>query len=244
MSRLEPPFLAALGLTPASPIHWDLLTKALSPPQAQGGPDNDRLEFIGDEVVRLVATRFVYEKYPDLPVGELTSLRAQLVSNQALAHWAKTIQLGLCLPAGLSKKQLANALEAVLGALYLSTVDAQDPNSGDLRWITPWLYPLFTALAQQVLADPARFNHKAALQEWSQHYLRELPDYRLTQISPVFAYAVYLGDQCRGVGTGLSKKKAQEQAAQQAYQELPPLLQRLSTPLSPEQQTCLQHYLA
>ncbi|WP_287128356.1 ribonuclease III family protein [Candidatus Cyanaurora vandensis] len=236
-------FLAALGLETTSPVQWDLLTQALVPPAAgmSPQPDNDRLEFLGDEVVRLLATRFIYERYPDLGVGELTALRAQLVSNQALGQWATDLQLAPCLPSITRMTQRANALEAVLGALYLSTIDTTDPHSGNFSLILGWLYPLFVPLAERVLADPTRFNYKAALQEWSQHYLKELPDYQLSQESP-FLCTVYLKGHQRGVGTGPTKKQAQQQAALAAYQALPTILRPLVFLDTPAQHQALIEY--
>ncbi len=225
-------------------MDWDLLQLALVPPGAAAPVNNDRLEFLGDEVLRLLAARFVYERYPDLAVGGLTSVRSELVRNQTLYQWAKDLHLVTCLPKA-TATQLANALEAVIGALYLSTVDPQDPNSGHPGLITPWLWPLFETLAAQVMADPTRYNYKAALQEWSQRYLKELPDYRLIhQVSdpPSFTYEVWLAQHCRGQGVGSAKKRAQQEAARHAYLALPSSLLSLDPSLSSDQEHDLQSY--
>jgi len=225
------------------------LIQALIPPSAGRELDNDRLEFLGDEALRLLASRFLYEQYPHSGVGELTTIRAQLVSNQYLSHWAKALGLVPCLPVGVTESQCADALEAVIGALYLATITEGDLNSGDFHLITPWLVPLLQDLAEQVLTDPARHNYKAALQEWTQHYLKQLPSYELLTQSPQtptgmeYTYAVNVAGQRRGTGTGSSKRQAQQRAAQHAYAALPPTLSSLHQALDPEQQKLLAAYV-
>jgi ribonuclease III len=234
------PFLQALGLTETHPVQWELLTQAFMPPAPNGRVDNDRLEFLGDEVLRLLASRFLYSHYPNLGVGSLTMIRAQLVSNRTLCRWAKALHLPACLPHGVTDTQLANALEAVIGALYLSTLKHEDLVGGDFSLITPWLVPLFQPLAVAVLADPARHNYKAALQEWSQHYLKELPQYCAVVTAPPYTYEVWLTGKCRGVGHGTSKREAQQQAAHAAYAALP--LLALISNLSSEQSKQIAGY--
>ncbi|WP_218082885.1 ribonuclease III family protein [Anthocerotibacter panamensis] len=242
MNYAIPRLLEALGLSAASPVQWELFCLALVPPGSGSGPNNDRLEFLGDEVLRFLAARYVYERYPTLLVGDLTILRSHLVSNETLAQWSQLLHLDPCLPAGMTDSQRANALEALIGALYLSTVDAEGPKSGNFQLILGWLYPLFDSLAEAVLADPTRRNYKAALQEWSQHYLKELPDYRLVAGGGLFTYEVWLKDHLRGLGQGTSKKRAQQLAAQDAYIHLPPELLRLSPVLTAEQTQILEAY--
>jgi ribonuclease-3 len=111
--------------------------------------------------------------------------------------------------------RLADAFEAVLGALYLST--------HTLKLVRPWLDPHFKQLAAQIRSDPARLNYKAALQEWTQAHFKVLPDYRVQEISQPrdslerFAAEVWLQDRQLGQGTGRSIKAAEQAAAQIAF---------------------------
>lgn len=208
----------------SGPVNWQLLHLALVHPSwsaQEGGPDNDRLEFLGDEILRLTAAEFLYRTHPDLSVGELTAVRSVLVSDVELAQMAQHYHLGDYLVVGRSAlgdergqtTRLADAFEAVIGALYLST--------GDMRLVQPWLLPHLAALSQVVLADPARGNHKSALQELTQKLAGgALPEYRLVDPGPPFRYEVWALDRLWGTGDGTSKKLAQQEAARNAYAAL------------------------
>jgi ribonuclease III len=103
--------------------------------------------------------------------------------------------------------RLADALEAVLAVLYLT--------SHDLTLVSPWLDQHFQVMAKEILADPARKNYKAALQNWTQSQLKILPEYRSEEISFVH------DDPARFESArGRSIKAAQQGAAQQAYNKL------------------------
>jgi len=219
-------FARRLGLSAPTLEHidWQLLHQALIHPSwagENGQPsDNDRLEFLGDEVLRLVAAEYLYRTHPELPVGELSAVRSVLVSDAVLARWAERDELGACLLISRAHVQdgqvearcLADAFEAVLGALYLMP--------GDLSMVTDWLLPRLGALTAEVLADPARRNYKSALQELTQKHYAALPDYRQVAIGPPFVYEVWVDGVCHGRGTGPSKKAAQQAAARRALESL------------------------
>ncbi|AGY60080.1 ribonuclease III [Gloeobacter kilaueensis] len=214
-------------------VNWQLLQLALIHPSwadQEGGPDNDRLEFLGDEVLRWFASDFLYRTYPNLAVGELSAVRSVLVSDSELARLAEHYGLGAYLLVGRSADgdergqttRLADSFEAVIGALYLST--------SDLSLVRPWLLPHLERLSRDVLADPVRGNHKSALQELTQRLANgELPEYRPVGTPPPFRYEVWALGQCWGSGEGASKKLAQQAAARLAYEALsstfPPALQ-------------------
>ncbi len=108
--------------------------------------------------------------------------------------------------------RLADAFEAVLGALYLST--------HTLELVRPWLDPHFKQLAVEIRADPARLNYKAALQEWTQAHFKVLPEYRVQETSHAlerFTAEVWLRGQQLGQGKGRSIKTAEQAAAQMAF---------------------------
>ncbi|WP_448561870.1 ribonuclease III [Trichothermofontia sp.] len=246
MTVLEPPLdprrykelrllVQKLGLSPAQPIQWHLLDHALTHVSVSSTNNYEQLEFIGDAVVRLAATEFLVQAYPHLPEGELSAVRAILVSDRVLAQLADQYGFArsLLVSAGASGDQagresrLANAFEAVLAALYLST--------HTLELIRPWLDLEFKPLAIAILNDPARQNYKAALQEWTQGTLKQLPEYRVTEISSLhgdqerFQAEVWLQGHCLGTGKGRSIKQAEQAAAKVAWQRYHP-----STPCDPE----------
>ncbi|MEY2978594.1 MAG: ribonuclease III [Prochlorotrichaceae cyanobacterium] len=217
-----------LGIAPSAKIKWDVMDRALCHPSAHAVQHYEHLEFLGDGVIRLAAAQFLTETYPDLPVGDLAAVRSVLVSDRTLADIAATYNLDrYILTADIGKRdelgvsrRLAEALEALLGALYLSTQD--------LSLIRSWLDYHFQELAQGVLADPARKNYKAALQEWTQAQAQSLPDYRVKEINTQpdaddrFEAEVWLENHLLGKGWGRSIKLAEQNAAQKAFLQLPP----------------------
>ena len=212
-----------LGLPTQAPVKWRLLDLALTHPTVSAEANYEQLEFMGDAVVRLVAAEVLWETYPDCPVGEYAAIRSVLVSDRILAQLADEYGFELyLLVAGSAtgdkagqETRLADAFEAVLGALYLST--------HSMELVRPWLDPHFKKLAAQIRSDPARLNYKAALQEWTQAHFKVLPEYRV-QESPQphgalerFTAEVWLQGRRLGGGTGRSIKAAEQVAAQVAF---------------------------
>ncbi|BAU05487.1 ribonuclease III [Fischerella major NIES-592] len=212
-----------LGLAIEAPIKWQLLDLALTHPTVSESANYEHLEFVGDAVVRLVAAIVLWENYPNCPVGDFAAIRSVLVSDRILAQLARSYGFELyLLVAGSAtadkagqQSRLADAFEAVLGALYLST------NNLDL--IRPWLDPHFKELAAEIRLDPARLNYKAALQEWTQAQFKVLPEYRVVEISQPhnnqerFIAQVWLHGQKFGEGKGRSIKAAEQAAAKVAF---------------------------
>ncbi|NEU76940.1 ribonuclease III [Hassallia byssoidea VB512170] len=212
-----------LGLSTQAPIKWQLLDLALTHPTVSESANYEQLEFVGDAVVRLVAAVVLWENYPDCPVGDFAAIRSVLVSDRILAQLAKEYGLELyLLVAGSAtadkvgqESRLADAFEAVLGALYLSTQN--------LELIHPWLDPHFKQLAAEIRLDPARLNYKAALQEWTQAQFKVLPEYRVVEINlphhnqERFMAEVWLHGKKLGQGKGRSIKGAEQAAAKVAF---------------------------
>ena len=209
-------------------VNWTLFDRALIHPSASADNNYERLEFVGDAVLRLVAAEVLLEAYPQEPVGEYAALRSIVVSDRVLAQLAGGLGFDryLVTSAAAANKageqsRLADAFEAVLGALYLST--------GTVTLVRPWLDSLLLKRAEVVRTDPARLNYKDALQEWSQAKHHCLPDYRVTESSESFyndperfTAEVWLGKSCLGTGKGRSKKLAEQAAARAAYLSLQP----------------------
>ncbi len=212
-----------LGLPAQAPVKWRLLDLALTHPTVSTEANYEQLEFMGDAVVRLVAAEVLWETYPNCPVGEYAAIRSVLVSDRILAQLADEYGFELyLLVAGSAtgdkagqETRLADAFEAVLGALYLST--------HSMELVRPWLDPHFKNLAAQIRSDPARLNYKAALQEWTQAHFKVLPEYRVQETAQPhgalerFTAEVWLQGRRLGGGTGRSIKAAEQAAAQVAF---------------------------
>lgn len=183
-----------------------------------GGEDNQRLELLGDAVVELVVVEGLYRRHPESAEGPLSQLKGQLVSGGALAELARHYDLGAALRLGHGEGQsggadkdsvLADAMEAVVGAIYLD---------GGLRAAERALDPLFQAPTQDA-------DDKGVLQEWLQGQSRPLPYYRLAKTTgpdhdQTFVVHCLVGGEVLGVGEGPSKKRAEQAAARQACERL------------------------
>jgi ribonuclease-3 len=182
---------------------------------------NERLEFLGDSVLGLVVTDMAFARFPDMPEGELAKLRAAIVNAQALADVARSLGLGELVRLGKGEEQsggrdkasiLADALEAVFGAVYL------DLGLDEARVLIERLFrPLMEAYAR----GEGERDYKTILQEVASRELRTLPEYRLEERGPdhekEFTATVYLGGEPLGVGVGKSKKEAEQRAAREAF---------------------------
>ena len=212
-----------LGLPVTAPVNWSLLDLALTHPSISSTHNYEQLEFVGDAVVRLASAELLLETYPDDLVGEFAAIRSIIVSDRILAELADSFGIEPYLAISNSvtgnivgrQSWLADAFEAVLGALYLST------HNMDL--VRPWLDEALQAKATEVRNDPARQNYKDALQEWTQGKYKILPKYRVKENknfqSPGdrFTAEVWLQDRCLGKGNGRSKKISEQAAAKIAY---------------------------
>ncbi|MCW6036288.1 ribonuclease III [Spirulina subsalsa FACHB-351] len=212
-----------LGLASDAPVNYRLLDLALTHPSVNKVANYEQLEFVGDAVVRLAASEVLLETYPDAPVGEFTAIRSVLVSDRVLADFAEMYGLeryllvsgGAAADHGGKRSRLADAFEAVLGALYLST--------HTMTLIRCWLDSVLKDKAIEVRQDPALQNYKDALQEWTQGQYKLLPEYRVQETgkgghyTERFTAEVWLQNECLGRGTGHSKKAAEQAAAKQAF---------------------------
>lgn len=184
---------------------------------------NERLEFLGDAVLELAATQFLFKKFPNKPEGDLTSYRAALVNTVSLAETANAIGLGelLLLSKGEAKDTgrareniLANAFEAVIGAIYLD----QGFEAAE-RFIAAHLYPKIDA----VVAGRAWQDAKSRFQEAAQQQKGMTPTYKtLSEVGPdhakQFTVGAYLGAQEIARGVGNAKQDAEQAAAKAALE--------------------------
>jgi ribonuclease III len=185
---------------------------------------NERLEFLGDSVLGLVVTDMAYRSYPDLPEGSLAKLRAAIVNMTALADVARSLGLGRIVLLGKGEEQsggrdkssiLADALEAVFGAVYLDQA---------LSIATELIERLFRPRMEAYVRGEGDRDYKTILQEVASQTLRSMPDYRIQERGPdhqkEFTATVFLSGEPLGVGTGRSKKEAEQQAAREAHRRL------------------------
>jgi len=184
-------------------------------------PHNERLEFLGDAVLELVVTEYLFEKYPQKPEGELTNWRASLVNSKILSEIAEGLNFNdfLLLSKGEQKELgrarlyiLANAFESLIGAIYLDL-----GYSSCEKFIKKYLLGKLPEIIEKGLyKDP-----KSRFQEESQERLKITPVYKvLDQWGPDhakhFIVGVFLKKEQVAKGEGSSKQEAEEEAAQEA----------------------------
>ena len=185
---------------------------------------NERLEFLGDSVLGLVVTDLAYRSYPDMPEGSLAKLRAAIVNMVALADVARSLGLGQLVLLGKGEEQsggrdkssiLADALEAVFGAVYLDL---------GLGTATELIERLFRPRMEAYVRGEGDRDYKTILQELASQELRAMPDYRIEERGPdhekEFTATVFLAGEPMGTGSGRSKKEAEQQAAREAHRRL------------------------
>ncbi len=208
----------------------DLLQQALThrsflnEHKALKGKHNERLEFLGDAVLELVITDYLYREYPDKTEGDLTSIRSALVNATTCAEVAKNLDVNnfILLSKGEAKDTgrarqyiLANALEAIIGSVYL---DAGYDSAKDfiMKNIAP--------MTEQIVKEELWIDSKSKFQERSQDVAGVTPSYKtLKETGPdhdkKFTVGVFLGETLIAEGTGESKQDAEQSAARHALQK-------------------------
>ncbi len=190
----------------------------------EGFESNERLEFLGDSVIGFVVADTMFRRYPEFDEGKLTDLRKIVVNMNALSRVATQLGLGEFVLLGRGEAAgggrekssiLANALEAVFGAIYL--------DSDSVR-VYAIVSSLLSESIDEAISALKQLDAKSQLQELSAKLGRAVPEYRVTDEGPdhakIFFAAVYIGDEWMGAGSGRSKKVAEEQASQQACSTL------------------------
>jgi ribonuclease-3 len=191
---------------------------------------NERLEFLGDSVLGLVVTDMAYHAYPDLPEGQLAKLRAAIVNMQALADVSRSLGIGDVVLLGKGEELsggrdkasiLADALEAVFGAVYLDL---------GLDVARELIERLFRPRMEAYVRGEGDRDYKTILQEIASQELRAVPDYRIEERGPdhekQFTATVHVAGERLGTGVGRSKKEAEQQAAREAHARI---AERLAT---------------
>ncbi len=201
-----------------------LLTKALTHRSCEKSPvNNERLEFLGDSVLGLVITEYLYRRYRGEAEGFLAKIKAYLVSSDTLFHKAEQIDLGKYMIIGKGEEKsggrkrisiLADAMEAIIGAVYL------EKGLDTSRRFVLNLYKEDLKKANINLSD--YYDYKTVLQEYVQKTYRKVPVYKITNErgpdhQKIFDVEVIVNNEVMGYGSGHSKKEAEQIAAKQAY---------------------------
>ncbi len=186
--------------------------------------DYERLEFMGDAVLQLYVSEFIFKLFPNAPEGTLTTLRSKLVREESLARFSKELGLGELLYLGVGEEKsggreresvLANIFESFVGALYLDCGKDEV-----LKILHQTIFRHVNDLDYDDITD-----YKTTLQELIQADQRRTVTYELLETSgpsnaPEFKVAVMMDDMCLGIGKGTSKKKAEQQAAKDALNKM------------------------
>ncbi|MFH1347376.1 MAG: ribonuclease III [Candidatus Margulisiibacteriota bacterium] len=188
-------------------------------------PDNERLEFLGDAILKLVISEYLYHKFPERAEGDLTKIRAAVISDETLAVVGKKINIGNYLLLSANEKRtggvrrksnLANSFEAVIGAVFL------DAGIGMSREM---ILGFLVSEIDKVSREGYIRDYKSALQEFAQKRKWELPHYRvLKETGPkhrrVFWMEVKVKGKRYGTGRGRNKKESEQRAAMHALSRL------------------------
>lgn len=188
---------------------------------------NERLEFLGDAVLELVVTEYLYNKFPNHPEGEMTNWRAALVNGEMLAKIAKKIGVEdyLMMSRGEAKDTgrarqylLANAFEAIIGSIYL------DQEKNGYEKCREFILNNVIVELSEIIENKSYLDPKSRFQEESQDKVGITPSYRVISESgpdhdKKFVVGVYLNEELVAKGEGQSKQEAQRQAAEKGLEE-------------------------
>lgn len=186
--------------------------------------DYERLEFMGDAVLQLFVSEFIFKKFPEVPEGTLTTMRSKLVREESLARFAKELGLGELIYFGVGEEKnggrerdsvLSNVFESFIGALYLDCGKEEV-----VKILEKTIYKHIDDLDREDITD-----YKTTLQELIQSDQRKTVVYELLDTTgpsnaPIFTMAVVMDGIRLGIGEGTSKKRAEQKAAQDALNKL------------------------
>lgn len=206
--------------------NFNLFKQALTHRSASG-PHNERLEFLGDAILGMVIAEALFTKFPKTDEGKLSRLRSNMVKGKTLSVIAQEIELGDCLYLGEGEMKtggyrrgsiLADAFEALLGAIYLDS---------DFATIKNLILKLYQSRLDDISLDTVVKDPKTRLQEWLQSRKAELPDYELIKVSgdahqqhfEVICKVEYKGNYVTE-GEGASRRNAEQMAAEKMLNQL------------------------
>jgi ribonuclease-3 len=185
----------------------------------------ERMEFLGDSILGLIVAEFIFNKFPHYTEGNLSKLKAKLVSRKFLALKAKEFNLGKYILLSseaarnggrLSRSILGDDMEALICAIYLDS---------DIKAAADFIHKFIVKNYKSPLAEEDMTNYKSKLQEFTQSKYQVVPEYKIiSENGPdhdkTFTVEVYINQKLWGSGKGNSKKEAQQQAAKSACTKL------------------------
>ena len=203
----------------------ELLKEALTHKSCKVKYNNERLEFLGDAVLDLIVGEFLYKTFPNTPEGDLSKLRASLVNEEGFERLAKLIDLGKFIQISQAEENnngrekasiLANAFEAIIGAIYLES-GLEKPREIAIKLIEK-AYP-------KIDLNSIFKDYKTMLQEITQARFGKIPEYRVVKSTgpdhnKEFTVEVKIDDRVLGRAVGKSKKQAEKKVAQIAIEML------------------------
>ena len=187
--------------------------------------DNERLEFLGDAVLDLAISSYLFVNFPYYQEGELSKFKSMMVSEPSLSKIASDLDIGEYLLLGRGEEHtggrkkeslLANALEAIIAAIYLD---------GGLPAADGFIRMVFVAQIQTITREGISLDYKTDLQEYCQGHDLELPSYRVSkEMGPdhkkTFEVEILINGEVLGLGIGKNKKEAEQRAAKEALKYL------------------------
>lgn len=191
----------------------------------KSGVCNERLEFLGDSVLGLVISEFLYLTFRDFDEGDLSLIKSEVVSRATLARIARKLKLHMCFvcgkgvqkdQSGIPTSMLANVMEAIIGAMFLDS---------DLDVVRHFILENFRAEIEKVIKNPYQKNYKSLLQCVAQKYLGSTPSYQMLRVegpnhTRVFTACAVIAKRNFVAGQGANKKEAEQAAAYAALQIL------------------------
>ena len=197
--------------------------------KCEGVVCNERMEFLGDSVLSIITSEYIFEKYTQLPEGELTKIRANTVCENALFEYSKKLELGNYMYLGHGEERsggrghkaiLADAFEALLAAIYLD---------GGMKNAREFLLPYISEKIEKLMKEGRREDYKSLLQQFVQRGHGDILEYIQTgEEGPAhdkrFYFEVKLNNNTIGRGNGSTKREAEQMAAREAlilFGELP-----------------------
>ena len=187
---------------------------------------NERLEFLGDSVLSIIVSEYLFDKYSHSPEGELTKLRAAVVQSSALASYARSIELGDFLYLGVGEEKndgrnrqsnLENAFEALLAAIYIDA--GQDGKSTVKRFLLPFIVEEIKKIGAMGIHRDYKTDLQQLIQQAEGDYLEYItvdeqgPDHKKT-----FWVEARLNSNVIGKGSGKTKREAEQNAARSALE--------------------------
>ena len=203
---------------------WLLLSRALTHrsylnEHMDALEDNERLEYLGDAVLDFIAAAWLYNRYPEMPEGDLTRMRSSLVQTEQLASFARDIDLGNAMKLGRGEMNSGGAeRDALLCDTFEALVGAYFMDCNDIKQVEAFVVPFFKKVADQAVQNRKIEDPKGMLQEWVQSQGNLAPRYVIRRTygpdhSKVFEVDVVVNGNVLASGVGHSKQAATKDAA-------------------------------